>query len=315
MRLQEKLELDVISPEQSKPRKKFKTEKWIPYLFILPSTLMVVAFLFYPIGTVFYYSLQNYNLAAPFYDSFAGFDNFIKIFTEDKFFFPSLLTTLKWVVSQVGLQLIFGMIAAILLNKTFKFRGLVRAAAFIPWAISGVLASVMWSLMYNEHMGVINDMLMRLGIIHENQAWLANSSTAFISVVIAELWRGIPFFAITLLASLQSIPEELYEAARVDGAGRWKSFIFVTIPQLKNTIILTTLLRVIWEFNNVDLIFNLTGGGPAGSTTTLTMYIAKQAIHGSNFGYGSALTVISFGILLTFAIVYLKITRFEREEG
>jgi multiple sugar transport system permease protein len=259
--------------------------------------------------------LQNYNLAAPFYDSFAGFDNFIKIFTEDKFFFPSLLTTLKWVVSQVGLQLIFGMIAAILLNKTFKFRGLVRAAAFIPWAISGVLASVMWSLMYNEHMGVINDMLMRLGIIHENQAWLANSSTAFISVVIAELWRGIPFFAITLLASLQSIPEELYEAARVDGAGRWKSFIFVTIPQLKNTIILTTLLRVIWEFNNVDLIFNLTGGGPAGSTTTLTMYIAKQAIHGSNFGYGSALTVISFGILLTFAIVYLKITRFEREEG
>jgi multiple sugar transport system permease protein len=313
MNLRQALEASVVSTEKKKSIKKFKLQKWIPYLFILPSTLMIVIFLFYPIGTVFYYSLQNYDISAPFYNGFAGIDNFKKIFTGDKFFLPSLLTSFKWVVSQVGLQLIFGLIAALLLNQKFKFRGMVRAAAFIPWAISGVLASVIWSLMFNEHMGVINDLFIKLGFISENKAWLANSTTAFTSVVIAELWRGIPFFAITLLASLQSIPEELYEAAKMDGAGRVKSFLYVTLPSLKNTIVLTTLLRVIWEFNNVDLLFNLTGGGPAHSTTTLTMYIAEQAVHGSNFGYGSALTVVAFGILLIFAIIYLRITRYDRE--
>jgi multiple sugar transport system permease protein len=313
MNLRQELDSTVIATGKHKPIKKFKLEKWIPYLFILPSTLMLVIFLFYPIGTVFYYSLQHYDISAPFYNGYAGLENFKKIFTEDKLFLPSLLISLKWVVSQVGLQLIFGLIAALLLNQKFKFRGMVRAAAFIPWAISGVLASVMWSLMFNEHMGVINDLFIRLGIISESKAWLADSTTSFIEVVIAELWRGIPFFAITLLASLQSIPEELYEAAKVDGAGRMKSFLYVTLPSLKNTIVLTTLLRVIWEFNNVDLLFNLTGGGPAHSTTTLTMYIAEQAVHGSNFGYGSALTVVAFGILLIFAIIYLRITRYERE--
>ena len=297
-----------------KVKRKFKMEKWIPYLFILPSFLIIATFLFYPIGTVFYYSFQHYDISAPFYNKFAGIENFIKIFTDDKLFFPSLWNSLKWVVSQVGLQLIFGLIFALLLNQTFRLRGFVRAIAFIPWAISGVLASVMWSLMYNEHMGVFNDLLMKLGIISEPQAFLASTSSAFIAVVIAELWRGIPFFAITLLASLQSIPEELYEASDIDGANKWESFVHITLPHLKNTIILTTLLRTVWEFNNVDLIFNLTGGGPANSTTTLTMYIANLAVNGSDFGYGSALTVISFVLLFVFAMVYLKITRYERED-
>ncbi|OLS40934.1 carbohydrate ABC transporter permease [Bacillus sp. MRMR6] len=303
----------VVKSKKAVNKKKIKSESVIPYLFILPSFLIILAFLFYPIGTVFYFSLQHYDVAAPFYNSFAGFENFVKIFTQDKMFIPSLVNSLKWVVSEVGLQLVFGMILALLLNQTFKLRGVVRAIAFIPWAISGVLASTMWSLMFNEHMGVLNDLLMRLGLVSEPQAFLSSTSTAFGAVIIAELWRGIPFFAITLLASLQSIPSELYEAAKVDGANRWKTFIFVTLPQLKNTIILTTLLRVVWEFNNVDLLFNLTGGGPAHATTTLTMYIADLAVHGSNFGYGSALTVVSFAILLVFAILYLKLSRFEKE--
>ncbi|MBM7603131.1 multiple sugar transport system permease protein [Metabacillus crassostreae] len=315
MSAQSKVDLSTYPNRGNKQKKKLNLSRMVPYLFIAPTTFIIIAFLFYPIGTVFYYSLQNYDLSAPYYNGFIGLENFAKIFTEDKLFIPSLVNTLKWVVSQVGLQLVFGIIVALLLNQKFKFRGFFRAAAFIPWAISGVLAAVMWSLMYNEHMGVINDLLMRVGIINESKAWLADTTTAFGAVIIAELWRGIPFFAITLLAALQSIPEELYEAAKVDGAGRWKSFLHITLPQLKNTIILTTLLRTIWEFNNVDLIFNLTGGGPAHDTTTLTMYIAEQAVHGSNFGYGSALTVISFGILLLFAMFYLKITRFEREEG
>lgn len=309
LRLQKKVGLQTV---QANKKRKFQLEKWIPYLFLTPTVLLIMGFMFYPLANVFYYSLQNYNLNTPFYNGFVGFENFVTVFNDPQFY-SSLKITAKWVVSQVGLQLTFGMVVALILNQSFRFRTFVRAAAFTPWAISGVLASVMWSLMYNEHMGVINDIFQKLGLIEQNKAWLADSVTVFASVVIAELWRGIPFFAITLLAGLQSIPEELYEAAKVDGAGKLKTFWYITLPQLKNTIVLTTLLRTVWEFNNIDLIFNLTGGGPAHQTTTLTMYIAELAVHGNDFGYGSALTVVSFGILLIFAVAYLKITRYEKE--
>lgn len=290
----------------------FDYEKWLPYLFISPAVVLIVGFLFYPLGNVFYYSMQNYNANTPFYNGFAGLDNFVRILTNDPQFYASLLISLKWVSSQVSLQVIFGMIIALLLNQKFKFRTFLRAATFTPWAISGVLTSVMWSLMYNEHMGVINDLFFKLGIIDYKEAWLADLDTVFPAVVVAELWRGIPFFAITLLSALQGIPDELYEAAKVDGAGRIKTFFYITLPQLKNTLVLTTLLRCVWEYNNVDLIFNLTGGGPAHQTTTLTMYVAELAIRENNFGYGSAITVISFAILLVFVLSYLKISRMER---
>ncbi|AIF50368.1 carbohydrate ABC transporter permease [Pelosinus sp. UFO1] len=290
----------------------FDFEKWLPYLFISPALVFIAGFLFYPLGNVFYYSLQNYNANTPFYNGFAGLDNFIRILTQDPQFYASLWISGKWVGSQVSLQVIFGMSIALILNQKFKFRTFFRAAAFTPWAISGVLTSVMWSLMYNEHMGVINDLFLKLGVIDYKEAWIADLDTVFPAVVVAELWRGIPFFAITLLSALQSIPDELYEAAKVDGAGRIKTFIHITLPQLKNTLVLTTLLRCVWEYNNVDLIFNLTGGGPAHHTTTLSMYVAELAIRENNFGYGSAITVISFSILLIFVVTYLKISRMER---
>lgn len=297
----------VLQTTKQKKRKKIP----VPYLLLLPSFIMITALLFFPMLRIFYYSFQNYDISAPFYDSFAGFDNFVKIFTADELFIPSLINSFKWVVSQVVLQLVLGMGIALLLNKKFRFRGLTRGLVFVPWAISGVLTSVIWSLMYNEHMGVFNDLLMKIGLIDEPKAFLASTTSAFIAVVIAELWRGIPFFAVTLLASLQSIPEELYEAASMDGANRVTSFIYITLPQLKRTIILTTLLRTVWEFNNVDLLYNLTNGGPANSTMTFAMYIAKTAVHGSDFGYGSALTVVAFIILSTIAFVYLKLSKFE----
>lgn len=315
--MQNRLQIEeevLVKRSSRKVRAVYRNDAWIPYLFLSPAIVLIVGFLFYPLGNVLYYSLQHYDASQPYYNGFAGLDNFVQIFTKDAQFFASMGTSLKWVVSQVSLQLLIGLLIALLLNQPFRFRSFFRAAAFAPWAISGVLTSVMWSLMYNEHMGVINDLLQRLGILDHNQAWLADTQTVFPAVVIAELWRGIPFFAITLLAALQSIPEELYEAAKVDGAGRWKTFLHITLPHLKNTIILTTLLRTVWEFNNIDLIFNLTGGGPAHQTTTLTMYIAEQAIHSNNFGYGSALTVVSFVILLVFAIAYLRISKFQKEE-
>lgn len=291
-----------------------KREKWnvAPYLLIFPACFLMCAIMIYPLGKVFYLSFQHYNPTKPFSNGFAGLDNFVEIFTK-KEFYNALGVSAKFVVSEVILQLIFGMIVALLLNQKFRGRGFFRALTFVPWALSGVLTAVLWSIIFNQHFGVLNDILTRLGIIKEPIAWLANTDFVLGSVIVAELWRGIPFFAISLLAAMQGFSDDIYEAARVDGATRMQSFRFITLPLLKSTIVLTTLLRTIWEFNSVDLIYSLTGGGPIGKTTTLSMLIANQAIKTSNYGYGSALSVVSFAILAVIAVVYMKVSGFGRE--
>jgi multiple sugar transport system permease protein len=286
----------------------------LPYIFILPAVLLILVFLLYPIGNLFYYSFRNYNMSMPSLDGFAGFDNFRNIFTKDQIFYDSLIVSVKWVFTEVFFQLLCGLMIALLLNRSFKLRGLFRVLTFSPWAISGVLTSMMWALMYNQNIGVINDLFMKLHLITKPVAWLADLKFVFNSVIVAELWRGIPFFAILILAALQTIPDELYEACRVDGGGWWRMFCYITLPYLKNTIILSTLLRAVWEFNQVDMIYTLTGGGPARLTSTLSMYVVNQAIGANNFGYGSALAVISFAILLSFTGIYLWTSRFGKEE-
>ena len=293
-----------------------KKEKFnfAPYILILPACLLMGLIMIYPLGKVFYLSFQHYNPTKPFTNGFAGLDNFITIFTK-KEFYNALGVSAKFVACEVVLQLIFGMIVALILNQKFKGRGFFRALTFIPWALSGVLTAVLWSIMFNQHFGVLNDLLAKLGIIKEPIAWLANTKFVHGSVIVAELWRGIPFFAISLLAAMQGLPDDIYEAARVDGSTKFQTFRFITLPMLKNTIVLTTLLRTIWEFNSVDLIYSLTGGGPVGKTTTLSMLIANQAIKTSNYGYGSALSVVSFAILAVIAVIYMKLSGFGKEEA
>lgn len=293
-----------------------KKEKFnfAPYILILPACLLMGLIMIYPLGKVFYLSFQHYNPTKPFTNGFAGLDNFITIFTK-KEFYNALGVSAKFVACEVVLQLIFGMIVALILNQRFKGRGFFRALTFIPWALSGVLTAVLWSIMFNQHFGVLNDLLAKLGINKEPIAWLANTKFVLGSVIVAELWRGIPFFAISLLAAMQGLPDDIYEAARVDGSTKLQTFRFITLPMLKNTIVLTTLLRTIWEFNSVDLIYSLTGGGPVGKTTTLSMLIANQAIKTSNYGYGSALSVVSFAILAVIAVIYMKLSGFGKEEA
>ena len=293
-----------------------KKEKFnfAPYILILPACLLMGLIMIYPLGKVFYLSFQHYNPTKPFTNGFAGLNNFITIFTK-KEFYNALGVSAKFVACEVVLQLIFGMIVALILNQKFKGRGFFRALTFIPWALSGVLTAVLWSIMFNQHFGVLNDLLAKLGIIKEPIAWLANTKFVLGSVIVAELWRGIPFFAISLLAAMQGLPDDIYEAARVDGGTKIQRFRFITLPMLMNTIVLTTLLRTIWEFNSVDLIYSLTGGGPVGKTTTLSMLIANQAIKTSNYGYGSALSVVSFAILAVIAVIYMKLSGFGKEEA
>jgi len=300
---------------KKQPRKNIlENDTFLAYLFIAPAVILIVAFLFYPITNVFYYSMQHQNHMRPWVEGFAGLEHFRRIFTNDPLFRSSMVVSLQWVTSQVVLQLVLGMIVALLLNQTFRLRGVVRTIMFYPWAISGVLTAMMWNLMYNQHMGIINAIFTTIGITDRNIAWLGNIDTVFPAVVIAQVWRGIPFFAIMILARLQTIPQDIYEASEVDGAGSVKKFMYITLPHLKESIVLATLLRAIWEFNSVDLIMNLTGGGPANATTTLSMYIVNTAVRDQNFGYGSALSVVSFFILFIFAVGYLKISRFGKED-
>jgi multiple sugar transport system permease protein len=297
---------------RSLPRRRRRTA-WTPYLCLLPATVLLLTFVLVPMLSVFYYSLQVYNPTAPYLDRFAGLDNFRQIFAHDPLFWHSLVVTAKWVIAEVVLQFILGMGLALILNRISRFSGLVRAVVFSPWAVSGVAVTSIWALMYNPFGGIFNTVLRDTGLSPHGVQWLADTHTVFGAVVTAELWRGVPFFAILLLAALQAIPDELNEAARVDGAGRITLFTRITLPLLRDAIVISTLLRAVWEFKDVDVIFTMTGGGPANQTTTLPLYIANQAIKNHNFGYGSALTVVGFVILVVFAVSYLKISRFGQD--
>ncbi|OXM86949.1 carbohydrate ABC transporter permease [Paenibacillus rigui] len=293
----------------AKRRKWISNDKFVPYILFAPTFILIAVIMVFPILRVFELSFQNYDLTRPQEFGFAGLLNFKRILFEDDLFAGTVWVTVKWVVIEVALQLVLGLFVALLLNQRFLFRGLVRSLVLVPWAVSGVLTTMLWSLMYNQHIGVINDILKKLGWIHEDVAWLANVNTVFGSVAVAELWRGIPFFAVTLLASLQSIPNDVYESCEVDGCGKVRKLFYITLPYLKESILFATLLRAIWEFNSIDMIFTMTNGGPMNMTTTLPIYMMQTAILKGNYGYGSAIGVITFIFLMIFVIGYLKLSR------
>ncbi|MBC6458226.1 sugar ABC transporter permease [Actinomadura sp. HBU206391] len=274
----------------------------------------MLGFLVYPMATVIYYSLQHYNVTQPWDNGFAGLENFRELLFHDELFWQSLWFSVKWVAATVGLQLIFGLALALIVNETFVGRAVSRAMVFSPWAVSGVLTTSIWILLYNPTTG-FTPYLAELGLAEHGSSPLASPGTVFPAVVLTELWRGVPFFAILLLADLQSISKDLYEAASVDGATRLQRFRHITLPHLRDAIVLATLLRAVWEFNNVDLLFTLTGGGPAHQTTTLPLYVAQKAVTAHEFGYGSALTTVGFVILLFFSILYLRLSKFGGERA
>ncbi|MBZ4017520.1 carbohydrate ABC transporter permease [Streptomyces purpurogeneiscleroticus] len=298
------------SPPRARPRRGTGAHpRRLPYLLIAPAGLLMLGFIVYPVLSVFWTALQHDNPTKPWRNGFAGLDNFTEIFARDPQFWSTLSFSLKWVVVEVGLQLLFGLALALIVNQTFAGRALARALVFSPWAVSGVLTSAIWVLLYNSQTG-LSRYLADAGIGEYGTSWLSDTATVFPAVVVADLWRGVPFFAILILADLQSVSKDLYEAAEVDGASRLRQFLHITLPHLKDAIILSTLLRAVWEFNNVDLLYTLTGGGPAGETTTLPLYIANTSVDAHNFGYASALTTVAFVILLCCSMVYLRLSKF-----
>ncbi|USX53199.1 carbohydrate ABC transporter permease [Lentzea sp. HUAS12] len=286
-----------------------RTRTWAPYALIAPTLVLMAVFLVYPIASVGWFSLRQHTVTQPWKNGFIGFENFHRMLFEDQLFWQSLVFSAKWVAVEVGLQLVLGLVLALIVNETFVGRAMARALVFSPWAVSGVLTTGIWILLYNPSTGIFQQ-LAQWGIGDPGTSVLGDPATVFPATVVTELWRGVPFFAILLLADLQTIPNDLYEAASVDGAGRWRRFVSVTLPHLRDAIVLSTLLRAVWEFNNVDLIYTLTGGGPANQTTTLPLYVARKAVDSHDFGYGSALTMAGFVILLFFSILYLRLSKF-----
>ena len=223
----------------------------------------------------------------------------------DPVFWSSLLNSLIWVVSAVALQFLLGLGAALLLNRSFAWRGIARALVVVPWALPSVIIGLVWTWMLDFNLGLLNEVGVRLGLLSQPVAWLAQPNTAMCAVILAVVWQGFPFFAVTLLAGLQAIPAELYEAADLDGARTLATFRHVTLPGLAGVMATALLLRTIWVANSFDLILIMTGGGPGTATQTLPLHAFLTAWSGGDYGQGSALAVILTLILLGIVVIHL----------
>lgn len=281
------------------------------FFSLLPTLLLVLIFTYYPFLRGIVMAFQNYQLFDLTDVHFIGLDNFNGIFTDPKFKHAAV-NSVYWVFISLILQFMFGLTVALMLNKRFRGRGIFQGFVFYPWALSGFLIGLIWKWMFNSQIGVINDLLLRIGIIHERIGFLSDPNWAMTSVITANIWYGIAFFAIMLLAALQSVPSELYEAASMDGANGTRKLFNITLPFIMPTVITTTLLRAIWIFNDPSIIYGLTNGGPAGSTHILSSLMLDKIMYGGDYGAASAIGIVMICILLLYTIFYLIVTRSEK---
>jgi multiple sugar transport system permease protein len=277
----------------------------LPYVLLSPAVLAMLVLVFAPMVQAAVTSLYHRILWKPRDVRFIGLDNYLAI-AHDPVAWSSLGRTLLWIGLTVPLQLALGLVTALLLNQEFRWRGLARSLILIPWALPSVVIALIWAWMYQPQVGLLNDLLLRLGIIGEAVPWLARPGTALYAIILALVWQGFPFFAIMILAGLQTIPASLYEAASVDGATRWQQFVQVTLPGLKGVLVTAVMLRLIWVANSIDVILVMTGGGPGYATHTLPLYAFKRTYGSMDFGYGTALACTFSLLLLALIVLYLR---------
>ena len=233
--------------------------RWLLPLFLLsPALALLLGIVAYPIARAVWLSFHRLEILRPDLSLYVGFDNYHELL-RDPVIRIALQNSVVWVVGVVLFQLLGGLGGALVLNRRFAGRGIIRGLALIPWATPSVLVALMWTWMLDGNYGLINDLLVKGGILSRFQPWLAQPWSALPGVMLADIWQGVPFFAVMLLAALQAIPEDLFEAARIDGASAWRVFRHVTLPLLLPTILITTMLRMIWTANYMDLIMIMTG--------------------------------------------------------
>lgn len=276
-----------------------------PYLWILPSVLLMVAIIVVPIIDLFITSFSEVSFSGV-RGEFNGGANYVALF-KDPVFPRVLINTLVWTVAIVGITIILSLGIASLLNEEFVGRRLVRAALIVPWAVSLLITAVIWKWIFDFRYGTFNLILKEAGIIEGNINWLAEPSTSFPAMIAVGIFVSIPFTSFVLLAGLQAISAELYEAAKIDGADKWKSFLYVTLPQLRPALTVAVVLNTIYVFNSFPIVWAMTRGEPLNKTDLIFTYLYKLAFVERQLGEAAAISVVSFLLLITFAASYVSL--------
>jgi multiple sugar transport system permease protein len=278
-------------------------------LWMLPAFLLVVCVLVYPALRVLFLSLTHYSLSTGFETHFAGADNFRRILSDSRLH-DSLSVTTGFVVTSAGLEFLLGLGLALAASRLTRGQTAVRTLLLIPWTLPTAIVGVLWAWILNDQFGILNHVLVRGGLIDSPVAWLAQPSAALASIVAADVWKTVPFVFLILLAGIQSIPRELYEAMAIDGGGVWAAFRYVTWPHLIPFVFIALIFRIIQAFAIFDLVYVLTGGGPGGATETVSVYAYQTTMRYLDFSYGSAIVVI---VVLILGVAALALRRLLKE--
>jgi multiple sugar transport system permease protein len=279
-----------------------------PYLYTMPAVVLISAVMLMPLIAGISYAFHDITLLDPSSGGFVGLAHFFELW-NDAAFWNALRNTVTWTLASVSLQFLLGLLLALLLRRAFFGRGVVQVLVFLPWAVPSFLSGLNWAWMFNPVVGPLPHWLTAMRLMSAPENLLSDAQHALWGPIVANVWWGIPFFAITLLAALQSIPAEIYEAAAIDGAGPWARFRSITLPYLAPTILITLMLRTVWIANFADLIVVMTKGGPADSTQILASYIFTQAFQRLDFGYASAVATALLALLLVYAVMLMWLRR------
>jgi multiple sugar transport system permease protein len=277
-------------------------------VFLFPSVILVAFFSYYPSIHGIIISFQRYRTLDIYNTPFVGFQNYVNVFKLQGFWMY-WGNTFKWVIGVVLAEFIIGFTCALLLQKDFFGRRLYESVIYVPWALSGFTVGVIFRWIFNVSNGIINDILLRVGLIDTQIGFLTTKEFALPSVMVAKVWTGMAFFSIIIMAALKTISKEQYESADIDGASGLRKLFFITIPNISTVLVYTTLFRFISNFGNYDLIFGMTGGGPGGASHTVTSYILTDMLRATDYGRIQAFQVLVWLFLLTCTLAFLNITR------
>ena len=303
----------AVNPASSVQAVRTKARLWdriYPYISVSIPFLVIALFTIYPVLYAVRISFYQYILTKPKSHPFVGFKNFLEVI-DSYYFRTSLTNTALYALATVLGVTVFGLIVGLLLNSKVKTANLLKIIILLPWAIPSVVAGLMWKWILNSDFGILSGMLFGLGIIEEYIPFLANPTLAKISLVMAHIWKEGPLAAIFILAGLQLIPDELYEAARIDGGGGWRIFWLITLPLLRPILLIVVVYETLTAILVFDLIYVLTGGGPADSTSMISWFAYAEIFRNLNLGHGIALAIIIALITLILIMLYLRVIRSE----
>lgn len=296
-------------PGRTVGRTRASRERRLGYALVAPVVLLLLAVTAYPLAYNLWNSFHSVNLSvAESAQPFVGVDNYTKMFTS-KEWVNALERTAAFTVVSIFIETIVALALALMLHRSFRGRGLLRAAILVPWAVPTVVSATLWKTMFDPRAGFVDYMLGGLSLPGAHTTWLAGIWTSWAAVLVADAWKNVPFMAIILLAGLQVIPGEIYEAARIDGATAWQAFRRMTLPLLKPALAVALIFRTLQAFLVFDVIYIMTGGGPGVSTETLSFLNWQTFLVGTDFGYGGAISVMLVVMSLAIAAVYVRLLR------